>query len=419
MTESIKISALIATAEDLSKQYQNAISTGQEYNTKAATREVVIRQQAREDFKKTHQGQSWQEYSKNQIMSSDFMKDNAVNDYKRTAAAAEKIATTIESNIVRTNSLIRSASYWQNIQGVDTKRMTNEARRNQYALGKEVLSDLNSTSLVFSGKQPLHPLAGEEVHTYKSTYSEHEKIGAASDLKNEPEDLADTLSYIEGYNPKATMKQVITDQALSGKQMRPEMLTYLAEKSHETPGLMTAMTVDDVEKSVLRDAPAAGLSVRVVKDTVAKHSIDLTKTSVKELDSVKQNVQDEAQEQNRHKKYQRTLAAAAMELSTVNDHLSLDKVPKVSDNVKLLRRQMTSNKQAASTVGDVRNYVHDQAKKEGITDAIEKIEKFSKSRDEKVKSQLTAKQRADTKQEIDGGRRMGESRPGANSMLGH
>ncbi len=410
MTESTKLDALIATAGKLSSDYQRAINMEENNRSKAATTQIVIREKARQQFQKKEsptKGRSFLASAANTLMQTDFMKDKSAINYERAANAASEMAATIEKNIVRTNSLIRSASYWENFKDVDTKRMTGEARRNQDALPKEIVHTLKEGALLSNTSSHIKPLPGEELHTYGHTYTEHEEIGAASTLKHEPEDLIKVLDYIEGYHRDATMGDVIKDHTKHGDRLDADVLVYLSELSHvDDHGLMNTIPVNEVEKAVLSDAPDAGLSVSVKKAIVEK--------------SASKNVanQPDVKKQFDHKAYQKTLVTAALELSTINDKMSFDKLPSMSNSIKSLREQMVANNKPGLRVDDLKKYIHAEADREGVTKAVENIEKYGKSLDKKTTAKLTPKEKQSTVDaSIDGGRKMGESRPGANSIM--
>lgn len=407
MPQSTKLDALIATASKLSSDYQRAINLEQDNKSKAATSQIIIREKARKQFQKKESptgGRSFLVAAASKLMQTDFMKDSAATKYEDAARAAAEMAATIEKNIVRTNSLIRSASYWENFKDVDTKRMTSEARRNQDALPKELVHDLKANMLISNTSLHLKPMPGEEVHTYRHTYHEHEEIGTASTLKHEPEDLIKVLDYIEGYDGRATMGDVIKDHAIHGEKLDADVLAYTSGLSHVGDNsLMTTIPVKEVENAVLHDALESGLHVEVKKSIAEKAAV---KNASQEINVKKQFD---------HKAYQKTLVTAALELSTINDKLSFDKLPSMSHSIKTLREQMTANNKPGLRVDDLKKYIHAEAENEGITDAVATVEKYGKSLDKKSKEMLTPKEKQSTVDaSIDGGRKMGESRPGAS-----
>ena len=407
MTYTTKLDGLIAVADKLSSDYQRAINLETDNRSKASTTEVVIKEKARRQFKKDGsptKGRSFVEAATDAFMKTDFMKDKSAKNYKVAADTAAHMAETIENNLVRTNALIRSASYWANIKEVDTHRMTSEARRNQDALPKEIINDLRVSSLIIDGKNRAKAKPGDIVHSYKTTYNEHEELRTGSTLENEPEDLDKVLKYIEGYPASATMHDVFKDQSVKGNQVDTDVLIYLGKISANQKNLTPLIGVSEVEAAVLNDARDAGLQVEVVEK----------KATDKQLDTTVQ------EDRVRHEKYQRTLTAAALELSTSNDKTSFDKLPVVSDNIKSIHKTMGEQKIANNSIGDIRSYIHAEAKKEGISDSVSKIEAYGKANQLKTKNQLSSKEREAAKNaELDGGRKIGESRPGANSRFGY
>lgn len=399
MAEIANVSALLEESESLSKEYQDAINLQNNSRSKALTREVIIKQQARSQIASSR-GESWPEYASKRILNTSFMKDPIYKDSTAKQQVAERLAATIENNMVRTNSLIRSASYWENNREVDSNRMRSEARRNQNVLGTEVVNVLNSSKLVSNSRGNALPGTGETFHTYKTTYHEHESIGKASTLAHEPEDLEQVLDYIEGYQQHASMKQVIDHHADAGERLPAAVLTYLASKSHDTDAVMTVMSVDDVERNVLADAAEAGLDIKVVNHRQEKPD--------------KVNVRKIAEQ----KDYQRALVLASVEIATTDDKLDLHKIPSVSNSFSKIRSQMVANEVPGNDVGSFRKYIHSEAKKQGVLPAVEHAEKYTKNVVAKTKSQLKPKDReAVSKNAIDGGRKLNESRPGANSRF--
>ena len=66
----------------------------------------------------------------------------------------------------------------------------------------------------------------------------------------------------------------------------------------------------------------------------------------------------------------------------------------------------------------LKRYIHAEADREGVTKAVVNVEKYGKSLDKKTTAKLTPKEKQSTVDaSIDGGRKMGESRPGANSIM--
>lgn len=400
MVNQLNVDALMSQSESLKKDYQKAINQQQNLHSKVMTNETVIKSHARITFNEMNH-ESWQDHAAKQLMSVNLEADPRQDKLRMDEQTARQMADTIESNLVRTNGLVRTARFWQYHEGVDANRIMNDARSEKDMLQTELLSNLEARGVVSNKQTPVLPTVTDDKHAYKTQYVEHERIGEPSRLVHEPEDLDQVLTYIEGFNQGASLKQVIDYQARQDVKITPPVVTYLAEKSHDNPthkSKIQDFTVSEVEAMVLADARDAGLSVQVV------------------------NLRQKQQEQEKsvrmihdNNKYNHALVKSAIELAPLKDKTELVKLPEMSDNLKLLRRQMVANQVPGNNVGDLREYVHAEAKKQGVFKAVEAVEKDSHAKDARIKSHLQPKAKTTTaSQEVDGGRKMGESRPGAN-----
>lgn len=401
MSESAQLDQLLAKAATLASQYQSAIDVETHNKSMASSmNEYVIAARAKQVLEKDNSvshGKSFFAHATQELLQTELLQGALRDKFSLASDTANRLAITIQRNVLRTNALIRSAERWEDMddRDVNSERIRQEARENHNALSKQVISDLQMVTLIPTPKDRVEPDVGEEIHTYKTIYHERQPEGEASDLEHEPEELMHTLDYIQGHGPRATIGDIIDYEGAQGKTIKPDVLTYLAHVSHEHgKGRMQTLTVPEVEQAVLADAPEAHLSVTVVKQ--------ITQPVKKQFD---------------HKAYQKTLVTAAYELANAHDKLPVEKMPIVSDSVKLLHSQMVANQQPGNRVTDLRKYVHHEAEKEGITKAIDRVEALAKQQQADFEKKTTPKKKAASMDAaVDGGRKIGESRPGAGRL---
>jgi ribosomal protein S11 len=171
-----------------------------------------------------------------------------------------------------------------------------------------------------------------------------------------------------------------------------ELIAYATEKARDA-GSKNAldMTIGEIEKYALEDASKARMSVKM-REIQAKGSQDREAAA-----------------------HPRQLIAATMALAGVKDETPLQKLG-IKDNKRLepFAKEVSVSRE---TVGDLRKIVQKHGREEGMSKILQMVEKQTVARKKAVEKALEPKlQEKKTVQEEDGGRKIGEGRPGANSF---
>ena len=353
----------------------------------------------------TNKGMNFSDYANAQLRQSKaLIQLTATRSELAKRTVINQVSDAIENNVSEKKSLSRSAMYFSNFRDVDTARMQRQSNKLNETLVPSVMKVIDN----FETQDDI-------VHTYKYSYREHETYHQPSKLKHEPEDLAQTLDYIQGFPLNATMGDLVRTKSYPNNHV----VSYVAEKGQENKVRPLHMTVGAVEKKVLLDAKDAGLIVDVKSSkTVKEASQNISKTKFA-LDAQKRRQADDL-------KYKRTLLKVAAEVSMMNDDTKVKNVPSMSQDLAIISKKAQSNalsatpkvlrqKVAPLTVKQVKSYLHKEADNHGVTSEMTKLEKQMQNKQTSITAKMKPKpKKAQSSKVADGGRKFGESRPGAN-----
>lgn len=318
--------------------------------------------------------------------------------------AAMAAATALKSRLVKAQSMRNQARYYENFRDVDTKRMNRSAD----------LLDRSLVDYVRGAGEAIKPSKGV-VHAYDIIYHETQEYGKPSELKHEPEELQNVFKSMEGFSAMSRLTEVLGTK--SPKEMADgELIAYATEKARDK-GSQNAlnMTIGEIEQYALEDASKARMSVKLreiqAKGSKSQSAKDLAAGRSADQNKLEQRLDGQAD--NRKK-----LIAATMALAGVKNNTSLKNIS-LNDNQSLAAFASEVDV-SRETIGDLRQVVEDEGRKAGMSKILSMVEKQALAKKKALEKALEPKlKQKKAGQEQEGGRQIGEGRPGAKAFRGY
>lgn len=389
------VNNFLKTSKKLAAEYDDLT------NISPSTNEAVLKKQVDIDYRKRHNGKSWREQAIDKLLESELLRQLEGGNVNEIAGY---LSDTIENTVSHVKSLEKAASRFKNNPNVDSDRLFREAHTAKMGFDEDVVGALHDASIVnLVAKEPIRPEIGEKTTTYNLKYHEHE-TREPSQLKHEPEDLVDGFRFIQGYNEFASMKDIVTDQALHQNHLPPMFARYLAEKGEATGTSFMVMSKDKVEDFLLADAKDAKLEVSKNVDVVKEQNV---------------KKRDDFDKESENQKEKHTLATVALELATAKPETRISRYKESSSELKTVCEDMSKQKNMPDEleVRHVQDYVHTRADKLGVLKNITSLEKSVRlEKQQKLNKLKGSKRQAMGSKAVDGGRKIGESRPGSSKF---
>lgn len=380
----------LKTSKKLAAEYDDLT------NISPTTNEAILKTQVDIDYRKRHKGVSWREQAIDKLLASELLRQIEGDNVNEIAGYISDI---IENSVSHVKVLEKTASQFRNNPNVDSDRLLNEANRAKMGFDEDVVGALHDASIInLMSKENIKPDIGEDKVVYDLKYHEDDSR-EPSKLKYEPEDLIDGFRFIQGYSGMASMKDIVTDQALHQNHLPPMFARYLAEKGEATGTSFMVMSKDKVEDFLLADAKNARLEVS------------------KNTEKVNDGSRDKFEIEEANEKRKRMLATVALELATAKPDTRVSRFKESSKELQTVCKEISQDKAYPQEleVRHVQKYVYKQADKIGVLKNVKSLEKSVKLEKQQMLRRLNGRKKTALKsQVVDGGRKIGESRPGVS-----
>lgn len=282
-------------------------------------------------------------------------------------------------------------------------KQINRRRRSLSGAVTHVLGRAGYTAGDEQNQDKLETVKGK-VHFYDHVIYPDREIMVPSTQKVEPEDVVAALDYLNGHKGQEQFSAIRIMNAAAGKKLQPNVAGYL-KGTIEGYKHLDDRNLNNIEHYVLKDADRLHIQY-------ALRTVDAS--NVKGVSRAHNYDQDHNHPSQRLLSQKDSLLTAK-ELATSNPKTKISALTQNNPFMKNVVHKLSRSGQEIKTTGDVQKLLHENAVKNGFDKDLDKVVSVQRRKVERMQKRMQgSKKESSTEQKVDGGRQMGESRPGAN-----
>lgn len=377
-------------SKDLTNEVQKLEQEYQKYASLFTTKSrVVVRDKADAAYQKAN-GKSFVNHANDALQQSKWGQAMA-----KVATDQQELDRLHGTTLMLANTIARVTAENQ------VNKQMNRRRRNLSGAVVQVLGRAGYTEGDEQNQDKLQTVKGK-VHFYDHVvYPDHEIMGPSTQ-KVEPEDVVAALDYLNGHKGREKFSAIRMMNAAAGKKLLPNVAGYL-KGTMEGNKPLDDRDLNDLEEHVLKDADRLHIQYKL-------RTVDVS--------DAKGPQRAHNQDQDHNHPTQRLLSQkdsllTAKALATSNPKTKISALTKNNPFMQNVVHKLSRSGQEIKTTGDVQKLVHENAVKNGFDKELDKVVLVQQRKVERMQKRMQgSKKESSTEQKVDGGRQMGERRPG-------